>query len=168
MRRKAVSKLTRRAGEEECKRSDGWAFKLGSSQPGPSFFVFSTSSQGPTQWAPTQKRTQGECLQYLFPSPYEAVVRPSATVAKNINVFPLEWAPLSQKCLILMVASVVKNPSMIRTGPQWKGSATQSGPFPKKWETPRFGTPPPFSQFDKLLTRCNRPDLVQEPKILEP
>ena len=23
-----------------------------------------------------------------------------------------------------------------------KGSATQSGPFPKKWETPRFGNPP--------------------------
>ena len=42
-----------------------------------------------------------------------AVVWPLATVAKNICVFPLELARLL-KCLILMVASVLKNPTMIR------------------------------------------------------
>ena len=56
--------------------------------------TMSKSVQGATQWGPTQKRTQGECLQFLFPSPHEAAVRPLAAVAKK-NVCALEWAPLS-------------------------------------------------------------------------
>ena len=37
-----------------------------------------------TQLGSVQKRTQGEFLQFSFPSPHEAVVLPSAMVAKNM------------------------------------------------------------------------------------
>ena len=50
----------------------------------------SMSAQGPTQWGPIHKKTQGE-----FPSSHEAAVFPSAIVAKNMCIFPFEWAPLS-------------------------------------------------------------------------
>ena len=66
------------------------------------FIGGSTSAQAPR--GPTQKRTQGECLQFLFPSPRDA--------AKNM-CFPLERAR-HLKCLILMFASAVKKPTMIR------------------------------------------------------
>ena len=48
------------------------------------------------------KWTQGECLQLFFPSPHEAAVWPSATVAKNIRVLPLETRSSLLKCLILI------------------------------------------------------------------
>ena len=41
------------------------------------------------QIGPIQKRTQGGCLQFLFPSPHEAAVFPSAMVAQNMC-----WVPL--------------------------------------------------------------------------
>ena len=43
----------------------------------------STSAQGPTQFGPIQKRTEGESLQFLFPSHRQAAVFPSAILAKN-------------------------------------------------------------------------------------
>ena len=65
---------------------------------------------------PIQKRTQGEFLQFFFPSPSaalqlsEAAVLLSATVVQNMH-FHLN-APSFLKCLILMAASVVKSPTI--------------------------------------------------------
>ena len=62
------------------------------------------------------KRTQGECLRFFFPLPHEAAVWPSATVAKNM-CFSIRMSSSLLKWLLLMVASVVKNPAMISHTP---------------------------------------------------
>ena len=72
------------------------------------------TAQGPTQWGPTQKRTRGECLQFFFLLSHEAAVWPSATVAKHMCAFSVRMSSSLLMCLILLVASVVKSPSMIR------------------------------------------------------
>ena len=84
------------------------------------YFV-STSAQGPTQWGPIQKQIQGQFLQFFFPSPHEAAVFLSATVAETMCGG--EWVPLL-KCLILMVAvepSHDHDDCLMWTGPQWAG-----------------------------------------------
>ena len=72
-------------------------------------FLVSTSAQGPTQ-----KRSQVEFLQFVCPSPHKAAVLPSAIVAKNMSIFHSH--ELLSKVLdqILMVASVLKTPIIIR------------------------------------------------------
>ena len=58
---------------------------------------------------PIQKWTQGEFLQFFFPSPHEAAVFPSAIVVPKTRVFFHSNELLSPKVLDLeMVASVVK------------------------------------------------------------
>ena len=60
----------------------------------------------PPKLRPIQKRTQVEFLQSFFSSSHEAVVVPSAIVAKNM-CFLHSNELLFLKCWILMVASVV-------------------------------------------------------------
>ena len=69
-------------------------------------FKLQRAPKGSPQWGPTQKRTR--CLQFLFPSPHEAAVWPSAIVAKNMCVCSVRMSSSLLKWLILMVASVVK------------------------------------------------------------
>ena len=62
---------------------------------------------------PPKSRHRVSVCSFFFPSPHEAVVWPSVTFAKNMRF--QTWMSCSLlKCLILMAASVVKNPSMIR------------------------------------------------------
>ena len=81
------------------------------------------SAQGPTQIGPTLKRSQGQSFEFCGPSPHEAAVLPSAIVAKKVY-FSIRMSSSLLKCLILMVASVVKKPyhdqgdSLVWTGPQ--------------------------------------------------
>ena len=73
---------------------------------------------------PTQKRTQGECLQFFFPSPHEAAVWPSATIAKNMCVFHSNKL-ISTNVLALDGCFSREKPyhdegdSLMWTGPQW-------------------------------------------------
>ena len=76
--------------------------------------IFSTSAQGPTQWGPIQKRTQGEFLQFFLAfSPWNSCFPVSYRRQKHVLADPFEWAPLL-KCFILIVASAGRNPTMIR------------------------------------------------------
>ena len=70
--------------------------------------LFSTSAQWPTQWGPTQKRTQGEYSQFFFLFAPRISCLASATVAK-IMWFSIRKSSALLKRWILMVASVVKN-----------------------------------------------------------
>ena len=74
------------------------------------------SPKGPPNEDPPKfwKVDQGECSQFFFPPPHEAAVWPSTTIAKKNIRFSIRMSSSLLKCLILMVASVVKNPTMIR------------------------------------------------------
>ena len=59
----------------------------------------------------THRKADSRWVQLFFPSPHEAAVFPSASLARDMFP-PFEWALLLE-CLILMVASAMKNPTMI-------------------------------------------------------
>ena len=76
----------------------------------PTSLLLSASAQGPTQSGPIQRWAQVELLLFFLPSSHEAPVCHQLSLPKAY-VFPFEQAPLLT-CLILMVASVAKNPTI--------------------------------------------------------
>ena len=69
--------------------------------------------KGPPNKDPPKSGLRVSACSFWVPSPHEAAVWPSAAVAQNM-CSSIRMSSSLLKCLLLMVASVVKSPAMIR------------------------------------------------------